>query len=176
MSETRTNSMAAVLSVIVLVIFWLAIIFGFLGAVVIGIGILGAMGGGVVTLPFGEALAEGVSPGQLLTALIGLVVFAVGIAFVCSQLRRILTTLAAGDPFLPENAPRLMRIAIALGLIELIRNAVVFGFGAAGALGEGVSGKMSFNLALWGAVVVLLILAQVFKEGTRLREEEKMTI
>ncbi|MEL8055859.1 MAG: DUF2975 domain-containing protein [Pseudomonadota bacterium] len=176
MSDTPTNSMAAILSVLVLVVFWLAIIFGLLGAVVIGVGMLGAMSGGVVTLPFGEALAEGVSPGQLLTVLIGLVVFAVGIAYVCSQLRRILTTLAAGDPFVPDNGPRLMRIALALGMIEVIRNVLVIGFGAAGALGEGVSGTIRFNPALWGAVIVLFILAQVFKEGTRLREEEKMTI
>lgn len=176
MSEHQTNSMAAILSHVVLAIYWLAIIIGGAGAVIIGIGVLGSLNGGVVTLPFVQALADGVSPGQLLTAFIGLVIFAVGIAFVCSQLRRILTTLAEGDPFVPENAPRLMRIAVALGLIEVIRNAVVLGFGAAGALGEGMTGKLQFNPALWGAVIVLLILAQVFKEGTRLREEQKMTI
>lgn len=176
MTETRTNSMAAILSHVVLAVYWLAIIVGGLGAIVIGIGVLGSLNGGAVTLPFGEALAEGVPPGQLLTALIGLVVFAVGIAFVCSQLRRILTTLAEGDPFVPDNGPRLMRIAIALGLIEIIRNCVVLIFNAAGALGENYTGALRIDLAVWGAVVVLLILAQVFKEGTRLREEEKMTI
>ena len=43
-------------------------------------------------------------------------------------------------------------------------------------LGEGYVAQININLAVWGALVVLLILAQVFKEGTRLREEEKMTI
>ena len=43
-------------------------------------------------------------------------------------------------------------------------------------LGEGYVASININLAVWGAVIVLLILAQVFKEGTRLREEEKMTI
>ena len=176
MSDKPTNSMAAILSHVVLAIYWLAIIIGIAGAVVIGSGVLGSLNGGAITLPFGEVTADGYSATQLVTALIGLVIFAVGIAFVCKQLRHILTTLAEGDPFVPENAPRLMRIAIALGLIELIRNSVVLLFGATGMLGEGVDVNFTLNPALWGAVIVLLILAQVFKEGTRLREEEKMTI
>lgn len=176
MSEHQTSSMAAILSHVVLAIFWLAIITGVVGALAIGLGVLGSLNGGAITLPFGEVTADGYSATQFVTAFIGLVVFAGGIAFVCGQLRRILTTLAEGDPFVPENAPRLMRIAMALGLIEVIRNCVVLIFVAAGMLGQGVGAKFTINPALWGAVIVLLILAQVFKEGTRLREEEKMTI
>lgn len=176
MSEHQTNSMAAVLSHVVLAIYWLAIIIGGVGAIAIGSGVVGSLNGGAITLPFGEVTADGYSTTQLVTALIGLVIFAVGIAFVCRQLRHILTTLAEGDPFVPENAPRLMRIAIALGLIEVIRNCVILIFGATGMLGEEVEVNFTVNPALWGAVIVLLILAQVFKEGTRLREEQKMTI
>ncbi|MCR9194017.1 MAG: DUF2975 domain-containing protein, partial [Hyphomonas sp.] len=127
-------------------------------------------------LPLVEARADGVPAGRLVAALVGLVVFAPGIAYICAKLRQILSTLAAGDPFVPENAPRLTRIAIAIGLIEVIRMCSVLVLAATVDLGEGYVANININLAVWGAVIVLLILAQVFKEGTRLREEEKMTI
>ncbi len=176
MSETRKNSMAAVLSTVVTVIFWLAIVLGVFLFIILGIGLLGSLNGGEIDLPLVEARADGVPTGRIVAALIGLVVFAPGIAYVCAQLRRILSTLAEGDPFLPENAPRLTRIAVAIGLIEAIRIATVLILAATVDLGEGYVASININLAVWGAVIVLLILAQVFKEGTRLREEEKMTI
>ncbi|MEC7289297.1 MAG: DUF2975 domain-containing protein [Pseudomonadota bacterium] len=176
MSEPRKNSMAAFLSTIVTVIFWLAIVLGGFLFIVLSIGLLGSLNGGELDLPLVEARADGVPAGRLVAALVGLAVFAPGIAYICAQLRRILSTLAEGDPFVPENAPRLTRIAIAIGLIEIIRMCSVLLLAATVDLGEGYVANININLAVWGAVIVLFILAQVFKEGTRLREEEKMTI
>ena len=176
MSGTRKNSMAAVLSTVVTVIFWLAIVLGTILFVILGIGLLGSLNGGEIDLPLVEARAEGVPAGRLVAALVGLVVFAPGIAYICAQLRKILSTLADGDPFVPENAPRLTQIAVASGLIEAIRMCSVLIMAATVDLGEGYDANININLAVWGAVIVLLILAQVFKEGTRLREEQKMTI
>ncbi len=176
MSEPRKNSMAAFLSTVVTVIFWLAIVFGLFLFVVLSIGLLGSLNGGELDLPLVEARADGVPAGRIVAALVGLAVFAPGIAYICAQLRKILSTLADGDPFVPENAPRLTQIAIAIGLIELIRMASVLILAATVDLGDGYVANININLAVWGAVIVLLILAQVFKEGTRLREEEKMTI
>ena len=176
MSEPRKNSMAAFLSTVVTVIFWLAIVLGGFLFVILTIGLVGSLNGGEIDLPLVEARADGVPAGRLVAALVGLVVFAPGIAYICAQLRRILSTLAEGDPFLPENAPRLTRIAMAIGLIEIIRMCSVLVLAATVDLGEGYVANININLAVWGAVIVLLILAQVFKEGTRLREEEKMTI
>ena len=176
MSEPRKNSMAAFLSTVVTVIFWLAIVFGLFLFVVLSIGLLGSLNGGELDLPLVEARADGVPAGRIVAALVGLAVFAPGIAYVCAQLRKILSTLADGDPFVPENAPRLTQIAIAIGLIEFIRMASVLILAATVDLGDGYVANININLAVWGAVIVLLILAQVFKEGTRLREEEKKTI
>ncbi|MBO6688971.1 MAG: DUF2975 domain-containing protein [Hyphomonas sp.] len=176
MSEPRKNSMAAFLSTVVTVIFWLAIVLGGFLFIILSIGLLGSLNGGEIDLPLVEARADGVPAGRLVAALVGLVVFAPGIAYICSKLRQILSTLAAGDPFVPENAPRLTRIAIAIGLIEVIRMCSVLVLAATVDLGEGYVANININLAVWGAIIVLLILAQVFKEGTRLREEEKMTI
>ena len=176
MSEPRKNSMAAFLSTVVTVIFWLAIVLGGFLFVILSIGLLGTLNGGEIALPLVEARADGVPAGRLVAALVGLVVFAPGIAYICAKLLQILSTLAAGDPFVPENAPRLTRIAVAIGLIEVIRMCSVLVLAATVDLGEGYVANININLAVWGAVIVLLILAQVFKEGTRLREEEKMTI
>ena len=176
MSEPRKNSMAAFLSTVVTVIFWLAIVLGGFVFLILSIGLIGSLNGGEIALPLVEARADGVPAGRLVAALVGLLVFAPGIAYICAQLRRILSTLAEGDPFLPENAPRLTRIAIAIAAIEIIRMCSVLVLAATVDLGDGYVASININLAVWGAVIVLLILAQVFKEGTRLREEEKMTI
>ena len=176
MSVSRKNSMAAFLSTVVTVIFWLAIVLGVFLFLILSIGIIGSLNGGEVDLPLVEMRSDGVPIGRLVAALVGLMVFAPGIAYVCAQLRRILSTLAEGDPFVPENATRLTRIAIAIGLIEIVRMCSVLVLAATVDLGEGYVANININLAVWGAVVVLWILAQVFSEGTRLREEEKMTI
>ena len=176
MASANTNSMAAVLSLIVRVIFWLSIIFGAFFFVIIGLGLFGSLNGGALNLPLVQALAQDVAPGRLVAVLVGIVVAASGIAYICSQLRRILSTLAEGDPFVPENGPRLTRIAIAIALIEIVRTVATFVIAALVDVGEGSQATININLALWGAVIVLFILAQVFREGTRLREEEKMTI
>ncbi len=176
MAQANTNSIAAVLSLLVRVLFWLAIIVGGIGFLIFGAGLLGSLNGGALKLPMMEALAEGVSPGRLAIGLVGIVIFAAGIAYVCSQLSRILSTLAEGDPFVPENGPRLLRIAVAIALIEIIRTAATLIIAATVDLGEEMVANININLAVWGAVVVIFVLAQVFREGTRLREEEKMTI
>jgi hypothetical protein len=109
----------------------------------------------------------------LVAGLIGGLVVIPAIVYVCIQLRRILATLAEGDPFVPENASRLTRVAAAIAITQLLRIAV--------ALIIGLSfdqTKLDFNLDLiaWASVAALFILSQVFREGTRLRDEEKMTI
>ncbi|MEO0548366.1 MAG: DUF2975 domain-containing protein [Pseudomonadota bacterium] len=176
MAKANTNSMAAIMSHVVRAIFWIAVFSLIIGSLIITTGLIGSLNGGTIKLPWVEALAQGVPPGRLVVALVGIVVFATGIAFVCSQLRSILSTLADGDPFVPENGPRLTRIAIAIGMIEIVRTLAVLLISATVDLGENYEVVIRFNLAVWGAVIVLLILAQVFREGTRLREEEKMTI
>jgi len=176
MSHHQKNSMAAILSAFVRVIFWISVIFGATVFIMLCIGLAGSLNGGLVQLPFIEARVDDVPTGRLIAALVSLLVSTPGIAFICAQLERILTTLADGDPFLPENAPRLSRIAIAIGLIEAVRMVSLILLSQTVDLGAGYTANIGLNLTVWGAVIVLFILAQVFREGTRLREEEKMTI
>ena len=75
------------------------------------------------------------------------------------------------DPFLPENAARLLAIAWAALGLEVLH------------LGVGVVRKMAsspshpfdidweFSLTGWLAVLLLFVLARVFDQGTRMRED-----
>jgi hypothetical protein len=83
-------------------------------------------------------------------------------------------TLTEGDPFQPENVGRLRLIG--LGLIGLeaanmpLRAALNWmAPSRAGAI-------VSFNLTAWFAVLVVFVLAEVFREGARLRREAELTI
>jgi hypothetical protein len=158
------------------VIIWIAVVAGIIAFLLIGAGLIGSLNGGAVKVPGMETYVEDVKPGQFVAGLAGLVVFAPGIIYVCMQLKAILSTLAEGDPFVPENGPRLTRIAVAIGAVELARYVTVILLNAFVDLGSDQPVRLSINLAAWAAVVALFILAQVFREGSRLREEEKMTI
>ena len=91
--------MAAFLSMLMLVVIWLAIIAGVIAFLLLGVGLIGSLNGGTMRVPGMEAYVEGVAPGQFIAGLAGLAVFAPGIIYVCIQLRSILSTLASGDPF-----------------------------------------------------------------------------
>ena len=69
MANANTNSMAAVLSLVVLVIFWLAIIVGIVGFLLVGTGFLGSLNGGVVKLPGMETYVQDVNPGRMFVAI-----------------------------------------------------------------------------------------------------------
>jgi hypothetical protein len=108
-------------------------------------------------------------------------VFCVGAMVLCSYLRGVFETLVAGDPFVPQNARRFTMIALVLAVMEAVRMfiglvvQVLLGvFGVTGK--DPVSVSFSVNLPMWFSVLTLLVLAQVFREGAALREEQKMTI
>jgi hypothetical protein len=93
---------------------------------------------------------------------------------VVGRLRSIFATLIAGDPFHPDNVRRLRVIGGALAVIELGRYATA-------ALGHMIfHGRLHLeggvNVSSWFAVLVIVVLAEVFREGARLRGEAELTI
>ena len=96
--------------------------------------------------------------------------------YVCIQLRRILQTLAEGDPFVPENSPRLFKIALAIAIMELARYGVIILLPALVNFGDGGEPRFSISVVAWISAAALLVFSQVFREGTRLREAERMTV
>ncbi len=100
--------------------------------------------------------------------------YLIGGIVVVGRLRALFATLIAGDPFHPENARRLRVIGGALAILELGRYALA---SLTHALLHGaihISGGIS--LTTWFAVLVIFVLAEVFREGARLRGEAELTI
>ncbi len=114
--------------------------------------------------------------GPMLAA--GLLAFAlyVGVVlFIVARLRRIFSTLTAGDPFQPENVHRLRAIGFALAALEVI-NYVANLVSAWMFRDQFKSVHFPFNPTAWFAVLVVFVLAEVFREGARLRGESELTI
>lgn len=107
---------------------------------------------------------------RMLTALL----FVAGFLLVVSRLRDIFATLKAGDPFHPENVNRLRVVALGLAWLELVRYAVW----VLGALlpPQAAPDRPNLSLAAWFSVLVVVVLAEVFREGARLRRESELTI
>jgi hypothetical protein len=121
----------------------------------------------------GEA-SEMLERGPVLTAgLAAAAIYLAGILVIVGSLRRIFMTLTAGDPFHPDNVARLRLIGLMLAGLELGR----YAFWAVGALLPGVTrNEPGVGLTAWFSVLVVFVLAEVFREGARLRREAELTI
>ncbi|MEL6754632.1 MAG: DUF2975 domain-containing protein [Pseudomonadota bacterium] len=176
MTSRPRNSMAAILSVLMTVVIWFTAIIGAVVFLLLVIGLIASLNAGALSLPGGDAVAD-LSPLNFVFTLATVAVILPGIVYVSLQLRRILNTLAEGDPFVPENAQRLTRIALTLAVMEAASIVFVLCMRSFIPPEDAISRPtLGINFVVWAAVAALFILSQVFREGTRLREEEKMTI
>jgi len=105
------------------------------------------------------------------------------VTFVVDRLRRISATLIVGDPFVAENSGHLRAIAIAIAVYQLLQysahGVLALLFTLTGHPVEGgarVIPEFSLNLGAWVAVLALVVLSEIFREGARMREEQKLTI
>jgi hypothetical protein len=109
-----------------------------------------------------------------------IIVFAAGI-WVLGQLRGVFRTLRAGQPFVPANAVRIRRIAYAVILSELahvvisyaVTRYVMTNFSLDGVLFE-TRLEMDGMAIVYG--LIILVIAEVFREGTRLDQDQSLTI
>ena len=103
----------------------------------------------------------------------------VAIPFNHAVLKRLLAmveTVRAGDPFVPANATRLQTIAWVLLTLQLFSLVI-------GAIAKAVSTPAhplkldaGFSINGWLAVLLTFLLARVFAEGTRMREDLEGTV
>jgi uncharacterized membrane protein (DUF373 family) len=92
---------------------------------------------------------------------------------IVQRLRKVFVTLTAGDPFHPDNVRRLRVIGLLLGALEIAR----YCFQAASRFLETDNeGGRGVSLTAWFAVLVVLVMSEVFREGARLRREAELTI
>ena len=110
----------------------------------------------------------------------GRVVMVIGIGsvpftyIVLTRLLAIVETVRLGDAFVAGNAARLKTMAWALLGLELLHLAV-------GAVAVALSNTQmdldwSFSVTRWLAVLLLFVLAQVFDDGARMRDDLKGTV
>jgi hypothetical protein len=92
------------------------------------------------------------------------------------RLLAIVETVRAGDPFVAANAHRLQAIAWTLLVLQVLSMII-------GAIGDGVSTPAhpvdldaGFSVNGWLAVLLIFLLARVFAEGTRMREDLEGTV
>lgn len=126
-----------------------------------------------MTLTAGGEEISGRGPvltGGLLAALL----YMSGVLVIVDRLRRIFTTLTGGDPFHPDNVTRLRVVGLMLAMLEIGRYAV---WTASTWLLPGQNEvDPDFSLTAWFSVLVVFVLAEVFREGARLRREAELTI
>ena len=111
-------------------------------------------------------------------ALIAVLIFSV---FVIDQVRAVLRTLIHGNPFDASNAKHIQRIGLAVIGGELARAAVVFAENYYAMTHVAIAGLTfdawpRINFTAIGYGLIILIIAEVFRAGTRLDEEQSLTI
>ena len=96
--------------------------------------------------------------------------------FSLKRLLAIVETVRAGDPFVAANANRLQAIAWTLLALQVLSIVI-------GAIGDGVSTPAhpvdldaGFSINGWLAVLLTFLLARVFAEGTRMRDDLEGTV
>ena len=104
----------------------------------------------------------------------GAELYLIGLIVIVQRLRLLFSTMTAGDPFHPDNVRRLRVIALVLALLEIDR--YVFGAFERCVLHAPPHDTDGSSLTGWFAVLVIVVLSEVFREGARLRRDAELTI
>jgi hypothetical protein len=103
------------------------------------------------------------------------------IMWVLGQLRAVFRTLRAGRPFVAANATRIRRIGYAVLVGEVVRAALAYA-GMRYAMthfsiqGVRLEVRWDLNVVVIICGFIILVIAEVFREGTRLDEEQSLTV
>jgi hypothetical protein len=116
-----------------------------------------------------------VLPLSLVMIMLGVVLWAIG------QLRAVLRTVRDHRPFAPENAIRIRGVGYAVIVGEFARAALVFGANSYAmthftANGLRFDARPDFNVFALVHGLIILAIAEVFRAGTRLDEDQSLTI
>jgi hypothetical protein len=106
----------------------------------------------------------------------------IGLAmWIVRELRNVLRTVRDGTPFVRANARRIQRIAWLVIAGELARTALMY-FETSYAAGHFQAGGIRFearpdvNLAVIFNGLIVLVIAEVFRTGTQLEEDQSLTV
>jgi len=113
--------------------------------------------------------------GMRVIAILGLVAIPLNYA-VLKRLLAIVETVRAGDPFVAANASRLQAIAWALLTLQLLSLVIDSIAKSVSTPAHPLHLDAGFSINGWLAVFLTFLLARVFAEGTRMREELDGTV
>ena len=150
-------------------------VFVMIGAIAVGCVLIASM---IVGVDWMDALRDGAAPdGDIeitgrLTLLGGFL--ACGFTWwIINRLRRILLSVNQGDAFEFANVKRLQ--AVGFGLIGIQLTALLLVFVAPQSIGQSPS-DYDFDLGSWLGILVVFILAEVFRQGSAMRDEQLTTV
>ncbi len=185
------NSVASFLRKTLTVIWWLGIVLiGLFLVLSIGFLILGkpagmqlppfALNTDYIRVEFSRSVIK--EPKTLILAFLpfGAAMLGLGMG-ILFQLRKIFDTLAAGNPFVLENAMRIRKIAgfIFGGVfVQFVAGTVIGQLIMANVAVDGIAFILKGSLRLKEIFLglVMLILAEIFRQGALLKEEQDLTI
>ncbi len=106
-----------------------------------------------------------------------------GALLIVRRLQGVFSTLVANQPFVRGNAAHLRAIWVTLVVIEIARIVgfvLMHGLTVAFAAGQKVAFPSGLDdpidLVRWFVIFVVLILAEVFRQGAQLREDTELTV
>ena len=148
------------------------------GAIVLAI-LLGMLTAGQWTLT-ALGVPSAAQSGALITgmraiAAFGLVAVPLNLAFL-RRLVAMVQTVRTGDPFVAANASRLQAIAWILLWLQILSLIIGFIAKAVSTPSHPLHLDAGFSPSGWLAVVLTFVLARVFAEGTRMREDLEGTV
>lgn len=158
--------------------------------VILGIacaGVAGAVGAVLIMQPqiFARLAEQGIpASGELITAialLLAAAAFVLGLSvYLLVLLRRIVNSVGEGDPFIPANADRLSRMGWVVVIAEIASIVVGVLAGWANHLAPNIAQNIDVDINPGGGgivlILVLFILARVFRQGAAMREELEGTV
>lgn len=166
------GSLASILAIglhIVRIIVW--IVFAALSAAIVAIPLLAPVldwiGGAEGVSVDGHFDIDG---GDFVEVLKHFISFGVAL-YVVERLLELLKTLRFGSPFVKENAVRFRNVGVALLVGELSK--IVIGI-LAMVLDADVDADL--DLMIFIAIAAVFVLAEVFREGARMKEEQDLTV
>jgi hypothetical protein len=172
------GSVSSLLKTAIDVLFFLtwagAVILALLSLLLLAVPLDTLAGGRNVTIPLRNG-AEVTATGPMLASMIAVYAFTgFVLIFLLACLRKVFGYLAAGDPFHPDNVGRLRLIGVALIGLNVIPI-------LARLIGRALFPDIPFDnrwfdLTGWSSILVVFVLAEVFREGARLRREAELTI
>ena len=110
--------------------------------------------------------------GQCLAAALSAVAWFV----VLHLLRRVVSAVIHGDPFLPENVSRLRTIWMIIAATEVFRMIATFVLGGSSDCMNVDGSRLDVRVGTWFFIFIIAAISEAFRHGAALRADQELTI